>query len=292
MISPILTIFRSRGDMSDRRLTSRRSLRSRQASRSNYGQSRQPYLARAYRRRHGARWKRTAFWAIAWISLSVMLGGCVDVEAGIQFWDANHGAIVQTVRLDGSLAALTTGGEQVWFDGLVERSRQLGGKTIERSPGIVTVKIPFNNGQDLTEKFNDLLSASASYSPLAEGATPLATRFSLQQRNFGLAVRNHLEYDLDLRSLQGWSLDTDNDSIKLSILPRQGFNATFEVAGPRRLSVVSGEGGEHHGNQWQWPLRSGQANHISVDFWVPSYIGLGALFIAGLVSIGWWTYPQ
>ncbi|MEM9246170.1 MAG: DUF3153 domain-containing protein, partial [Cyanobacteria bacterium P01_F01_bin.153] len=120
-------------------------------------------LKQRYRQKQ---WRRVArrnlMWAVAWISLSFMLGGCVDVEAGIQFWDANHGAITQTVRLDGSLAALTSAGEQAWFDGLVARSQQLGGKTIERSPGLVTVKIPFNNGEDLNQKFNELITASAS----------------------------------------------------------------------------------------------------------------------------------
>ncbi|MGD1937275.1 MAG: DUF3153 domain-containing protein [Cyanophyceae cyanobacterium] len=263
----------------------------------SYNQRRSP-IQRRYRQRQ---WRRAArrnlLWAIAWISLSFMLGGCVDVEAGVEFRDANHGAITQTVRLDGSLAALTSAGEQAWFDGLVARSQQLGGKTIERSPGIVTVKVPFNNGDDLNKKFNELITASARYSPLADNPnsdpTPLGSRFALSQRNFGLAVKNHLEYDLDLRSLKGLSLDaTEDNGLKLSILPRQGFNATFDVMGPQRLKVLSGKEVEHHENLWQWPLKPGQINHIAVDFWVPSYVGWGALFIAALVGVGWWTYPQ
>ena len=221
-----------------------------------------------------------------------MLGGCVDLEAGIHFWDANHGEIIQTVRLDSSLAALTDASEQVWFDALTERSQALGGKTTQREPGLVTLQIPFHNGADLSAKFNELIKASTSASPLADKATPLTAEFSLEQRNFIVAVKNHLEYDLDLRSLQGWSLETASDGIQISILPRQGFNATFEITGPQRLTVLAGNDGEHHGNQWQWPLRSGQINHIAVDFWVPSYVGWGALFILGLVSVGWWTYPQ
>ncbi|MGD1850899.1 MAG: DUF3153 domain-containing protein, partial [Cyanophyceae cyanobacterium] len=206
-------------------------------------------LQRRYRQKQ---WRRTVRrhcgWAIAWISLSLMLGGCVDVEAGIQFWDANHGAIIQTVRLDGSLAALTTDGKQAWFDGLVARSRELGGKTIERSPGIVTVKIPFHNGADLSQKFNELIAASANYSPLSKGEpstsnTPLVSSFSLSQRNFGLAVKNHLEYDLDLRLLKGWSLDaTEREGIRLRILPRQRIKDTFDQAGPTVLKMITVKG--------------------------------------------------
>ena len=266
------------------------------AHRSSYSR---PYgSGRRYgRRRRGNPWKRRVLWAIAWISLSLMLGGCVDLEAGIEFWDANHGAIVQTVRLDGSLAAITDGGEQplqnsTLFEALAERSQQLGGTITEREPGAIAIKIPFNNGADLTQKFNKLLAASASYSPLSEKETSLTTRFSLEQRNFIVAVKNHLEYDLDLRSLQGWNLDAERNGIQISILPRQGFNATFAITGPTHLTILADNDATYHGNQWQWPLESGEMNHIVVDFWVPSLIGRGALFIVGLVGVGWWTYPH
>ncbi len=244
------------------------------------------------RRRRGKQWQRGLFWAIAWISLSLMLGGCVDLEAGIEFWDANHGAITQTIRLDGSLAALTDASEEGWFDALTERSQQLGGKITQREPGTLTVKIPFHNGADLSEKFTQLLTASTRYSPLAEKTAPLAAQFSLEQQNFIVAVKNHLEYDLDLRSLQGWNLDTADEGIQISILPRQGFNATFGVTGPKQLTILSGDGGTHREDQWQWPLHSGELNHIAVDFWVPSYVGWGALCILGLVGVGWWIHPQ
>jgi hypothetical protein len=224
---------------------------------------------------------------------SLLLSGCVQYDVGMRFENANRGELVQHVRLEKRLTSF--GGDSVyeWLNSIERRARALEGKVRRVSPEEVLVTIPFSNGQELQAKFNKFFYPSANEGALSTDAAHnselphIESNLLLFQKNFLLTVRNHLIYDLDLRSL---SLI----SSKGNVLTNPGSILDLELSlktpwGAR--SIQSSESSippQKNKQQLLWKLNPGELNHIEAVFWLPSPLGIGTLLIILFVWLGFY----
>ncbi|HEY9689526.1 MAG TPA: DUF3153 domain-containing protein, partial [Coleofasciculaceae cyanobacterium] len=140
----------------------------------------------------------------------VLLAGCVDLETEVRFGEANHGEVVQTLRLDESWQVWGGATAHEWLDRWADRARSLGGQVLNQSDRTLTIAIPFHNGRDLQSTFQAFSTPPAHPStPDPDRADPsllfdrlaFPSQFQLHQQNWLIAVRNQLRYEVDLRSL-------------------------------------------------------------------------------------------
>ena len=223
---------------------------------------------------------------ILWLVLlsSLLLTGCVDYDAGVTFNNANSGEIVQHIKLGERLTSFSGDYVYEWLNSIERRTRQLEGRTQRISPEEIIVKIPFSNGQELQEKFNDffnsrtnekseaLQKASASELPKIE------SNLLINQNNFVLLVRNRLIYDLDLRSLSLIASKGNVLSDTGSILDLDfSIKTPWGARNIQRTETAINP--QKQGKQLVWQLKPGELNHIEVVFWLPSPLGIGGLLI-------------
>ncbi|NJN87191.1 MAG: DUF3153 domain-containing protein [Leptolyngbyaceae cyanobacterium SL_7_1] len=143
--------------------------------------------------------------------------------------------------------------------------------------------IPFNNGAELEEKFNQFFQPSAP-TPSAEQAIELpeiTSHLRLHETNFLLLLRNQIDYEIDLRSLRVLSRDDSPLGNANSLL-----NAQFRLFTPWGARRLEETGAEPPENPLTWQLQPGKVNHLNAVFWVPSPLGIGTLVIILLVAIG------
>lgn len=231
---------------------------------------------------------------ILWVVLlaSLLLSGCVQYDLGINFTGTNKGEFVQFIKLDEKFTAFTSQTAQEWLNSIEQRAKDLRGTTKRISEQELTVTIPFNNGEELEKKFNQFFNPTNEKK--AEKITAnnvdlpeVKSHLNLRQGNFLIAVRNSLNYDVDLRSLTTLSSDG-------SVLadPNQLFQFEFRLNTPWGVrSVTKGENSitptiADNGHQLIWTLQPGTINHLQAVFWLPSPLGIGAVAIALLVAGG------
>ena len=232
------------------------------------------------------------------ILAAIALSGCVQYDLGIEFKDQNHGQITQHIQLSQQFVDLSQDEITAWTESIEDRVKALGGKTEYVSSDDLQVSIPFYNGAELEQKFNQFFnpvpseSASVAQLPLAE-VPQLSTQSSLTQLNLIFFLRNRLSLDLDLRSL---ALEvTDNQII---IDPEGLVDLDFNLITPWGAHIIqstSEEEGLHplivrakqDGKQVIWQLEPGEINHIEAIFWVPSWVGLGTAIIILFVFLGY-----
>lgn len=215
---------------------------------------------------------------------SLLLSGCVDYQVGVHFDHANHGELVQHIKLEQRLT--TFGGDPVyeWLNSVEQRARQLEGKIRRLSKEEVIVTIPFSNGQELQKKFNAFFypnlnqKAKSTANKSVSEIPKIESNVLLEQNNFLLLVRNHLTYDVDLQTLglissQGNVL-TNTDSI---------IDLEFSLKTPWGAKTIQKTDNspqpQKNKNQLVWKLNPGKLNHIEAVFWLPSPLGIGALLI-------------
>lgn len=243
------------------------------------------YLKRSIR----AIWSR---WRLLWVILlaSLLLSGCVEYDVGVNFESQTHGEIVQHIQLGEQLRSFSSLTVQQWLDSVKRRTQQVGGKSKRISEQEMVVTIPFNNGAELEEKFNQFFNPVESKKSRSEGklepALPeIQSHLSVNQNNWIFAIRNRLIYDLDLRSLGVLSSDGN-----VLVSPGELVDVKFSLNTPwgiRTIQSTTDESSlEKQGNQLIWTLKPGQLNHLETVFWVPSPIGMGAFVIILLVAAG------
>lgn len=236
-------------------------------------------------------WGRSRPWIIL-LLVPLLLTGCVDYDVGINFESQTHGEIVQHIQISERLKAFSSSTSEAWLDSIRRRTRQLRGKVKRISEREIAVTIPFNNGEELVEKFNQFFNPveqkKARSQPDSLGEFPqISSKMSLQQKNFLLAIYNQLSYDLDLRSLGAIS-----SSGSVLVSPGALLNLNFALNTPWGAQTLSPPGETlapeigDGGRQLRWKLHPGELNHLEVGFWVPSPIGIGALLISLLVAFG------
>lgn len=226
---------------------------------------------------------------IVWLMLlaSLLLSGCVKYDLGVAFDRPNHGEIVQHIKLGERLTSFSGDSATQWLSSIEQRAKQLQGKVKRLSPEEITVTIPFDNGADLEEKFNQFFNPVPKNSvETAEELPKIDSKLQLHQNNLLLLLRNRLIYDLDLRSL---SLIANNGNVLVS--PGSVFDLEFSLNTPwggRSIEKAENIHPELYskGRQMVWKLQPGQLNHIEVVFWLPDFLGIGTVFICLFVALG------
>jgi Protein of unknown function (DUF3153) len=206
---------------------------------------------------------------------ALLLSGCVHYDTGINFSDANHGEIIQHIRLKSKDIDVSEPIVTPWIDSLAQRTKALGGRT--RHPQVLewVMTIPFHNATDLEAKFNQLFQSSQT------SELPLS-RLQVRTKNRVMWQRNELRYDLDLRSFRAALQGEFSESLDLEFKLRTPGGAQVPTDGGKLSPKLRKNG-------WQlvWKLKPGAMNHIEAVFWLPSPIGIGFVVISLMVIGGY-----
>ncbi|MEY4359168.1 MAG: hypothetical protein RLZZ631_654 [Cyanobacteriota bacterium] len=203
--------------------------------------------------------------AIALLLITVLLGGCVDLETSLRFPAPGRVQISQT-----SLSS--TGRSLPW-------QRQLAADLHDQ---------PLQQRQELGRlqlraKALPAAEALALLSNTIERGAALAAldlpppQFSLQERNWLLGVRQQFRCQLDLRGLQ--PLPGLQLSVDLAPLPLRAV---------RQAEPLPALATPHHKGQPDqvvWTLQPGALNALTFSCWRWSRLGVGALLIALLLAL-------
>lgn len=225
-------------------------------------------------------------WVILFASL--LLSGCVKSDVGITIESPNRGTITQHIRLDQRLTGVNSGKAQQWFDSIEKRVRRLQGKTRRLSNQEILVTIPFGNGRELETRFNEFFSPTTEPNRSTRKELDLPTldsHLKVQEGNFILLQRQHMVYDLDLRSL---GILASDGSLLAS--PGSLLELEFGLTTPWGARSITRNGtaitARREGNQLIWTLQPGQSNHLEAAFWLPNPLGIGTVVIGVMVAGG------
>lgn len=226
--------------------------------------------------------KNPVLWLV--VLTSLLLSGCVDYDAGVNFKNSNRGEIVQHIKLAERLTNFSGDYVYEWLHSIERRARQLEGTTKRISSEEIIVKIPFSNGQELQEKFNDFFNSRSNQTAQsvkkgsASELPQIESNLIIAQNNFLLLVRNRLIYDLDLRSLSLIASRGNVLSDTASILDLR-FSLTTPWGARNIQKTATAIQPQKQGKELVWQMKAGQLNHIEVVFWLPSPLGIGGLLI-------------
>ena len=243
--------------------------------------------------KNGKRKKHFLFLLPFVLCLLTLVTGCVQYDVGVNFDSQTRGEIVQHIKLGEKLTSFSSETVGDWLKSVERRVRLLDGKTKRLSDREVLVSIPFNNGAELEDKFNQFYNPIAQTaksrvaSPLETDLPKFESHLSVKQNNLLLVLRNRLSLELDLRSL---SLLSSNGSLLLS--PGGLLELDFSLNTPwgaESIETVVGAlvpASYEQGKQLVWKLKPGEVNYLEATFWIPSPVGIGALIIALFVAVG------
>ena len=214
------------------------------------------------------------------IFASLLLSGCVKYDLGVNFNSTNNGELVQHIQLSEKITIFSSDYLSQWLKTLENRARTLAGSIERVSPVEIVVKIPFTSAKELQEKVTGFFNTRTSEDSDGSEISNITSTLVAEDTNFFLLSRNHLVYDLDLRSLA--MLTTKDDS---SIV-----NLDFSLQTPWGIKNIDNSENaiqpEKHDNQLIWTIKPGTINHIDVVFWLPNFLGIGTLLIIGFVWLG------
>ena len=233
---------------------------------------------------------------VLWVILlaSMLVSGCVQYDVGVNFESQHQGEIVQHIKLGEQLTNFSKTQAQEWLRSIERRAKQLQGKTKRLSEQEITVTIPFSSGTELDSKFNQFFNPvvkKAKPSKIAEAVDlpSFQSKFHLNQGNFVLWQRNHLSYDLDLRSLGVLSSKGNVVVTPGSLLDLQfSLETPWGARSIEKSEVATRPNVYNNGHQLVWTLKPGQVNHLEAVFWLPSPLGIGTAAIALLVLGGFY----
>lgn len=203
--------------------------------------------------------------AIALLLITVLLGGCVQLETTIQLPSPGRLQISQT-----SLSA--TGQPLPWQQQLAGALRQTPMR-ITADHGRQTLSAPVLPAADALA----LLGSSLEVAARLAGVSLPEPQLSLQERNWLLGVRQQLVLELDLRQLQplpGLSLAVQLEPMR----PR-----AVRLAEP--LPSVASDSGRAQPPRLRWSLQPAALNRLELSCWRWSRLGLGGLLIALLLVV-------
>ena len=226
--------------------------------------------------------------------LLTLVTGCVQYDVGVNFESQTRGEIVQHIKLGERLTSFSSDTVADWLKSVEQRVRLLDGKTKRISDREVLVRIPFNNGAELENKFNQFYNPIAQTaksrvaSPLETDLPKFESHLNVKQNNLLLVLRNRLSLELDLRSL---SLLSSNGSPLLSPggLLELDFSLNTPWGAENIETTVAGAlvpQSYQQGKQLVWKLKPGELNYLEATFWIPSPVGIGALIIALFMAAG------
>ncbi len=231
-------------------------------------------------------WINRLRWFSLWVVLATLLAGCVDYEIGVQFNSPSQGVITQHLAVSERLQNLSQTTVQQWLKAFEQQTRGVGG-TVKRLPDhSLQVTIPFRDGRDLEQKFNQFFQPQGKAANALSNFPPISSHLSLRRNNFLLLERTRLVYVVDLRNL-----GVASSSGSLLFSPGTLLGLTFHLATPwkakvffpQQLSTVQQRGGD-----LTWQLLPGVENQLDVVFWMPNWLGIGTVGIILLVGLGYY----
>ena len=225
------------------------------------------------------------------LCLATFLTGCVDYEVGVKFATPYSGEITQHIKVSDKLGNLAPSDTRKWLNSIETRSRKLDGRVKKLDSEELLLTIPFGNGAELAQKFNQLFQSSivpnATIPAESANIIKLDSQVSIHQSNLVFVERNSLDLAIDLRALK---VLTQQDKVALDL--DSLANLKFQLTTPWIARNVS------NSNNLQpiknplnkgliWQLHPGEINHIQAVFWLPSPIGIGAAIITLLMILGY-----
>lgn len=224
------------------------------------------------------------------LCLATLLTGCVDYDVGINFTTPYKGEITQHIRVKEQLTSLAPSASRKWLNSIEKRSRSLKGNVNKLNSQELLLTIPFGNGAELAQKFNQLFQTSiVPDATIPQGKADLIqlnSQVALSQSNLVFVERNSLDLMIDLRAL---SVLTQEDKIDLPI--DSLANLEFQLNTPWIASSISDsaylqpiDNTLKKGLVWQ--LQPGKINQIKAVFWLPSPIGIGIGIVILVTLLG------
>jgi len=219
--------------------------------------------------------------------LMVFLTGCVRYDVGIDFQNQHRGEIIQNINLAPQLSRLSQKEVQEWIDSLQKRAENLNGKLENISENSFRVIIPFSNGQELSNKFNQLYHQQTRREKKQSDKIDLVNldaQMSIEQTNLLLLERNLMNFTVDLRGLgvvsqEGNIIVSSGSLLDLNL----GITSPLMVQLIQQNAQISKKN-----NELIWHLQPGQINQLEVICWVPSYLGIGGALIILLFFGGYY----
>jgi len=217
-----------------------------------------------------------------------LLTGCVEYDVGINFQTQHRGTIVQTISLSKQLTTINQTETDELLRSIDQRVRQLKGKSKRISPQEVIITVPFNNSEELVNKFTQFFNPKLDSNDLnAVDLLELNPNISLTESNLLLLQREKLKLIVDLTSLGVFSQEGS-----LIVSPSSLLDLNFSIKTPfaaKNISKTTNVEPEiNEGKKLVWHLQPGQINEIEVVFWIPSALGIGTVLIIVLVIIGFY----
>ena len=224
-------------------------------------------------------------WMILFCTISIGLSGCVKYDTGINFYSLNYGEIVQHIQVGEQLNSFSQQAVKTWIDSIEARTKAAQGRIEYVNGGEIKVIIPFNNARESIEKIDGYFNPT---SPSSQDDSSFKTHMQIQQNNFFLVVRNHLTYDIDLRSQIVESTDP-----KVSIASGDLLDLNFTIQSPWGVTSadlsdsLKGVTGTND-RQKTWKIQSGKMNHLEAFFWLPNPLGIGSIAIVFISILGYY----
>ncbi|WP_448169484.1 DUF3153 domain-containing protein [Leptolyngbya iicbica] len=208
----------------------------------------------------------------------LLLTGCLQYDLNIQFDSQTHGQLVQQLHWRGA-EVLTNPDWSQRLTELRDRTAAVDGTIRFVDEQTLTITIPFNNGAELEQKFNDFFNPETITSGLFNlpSGEAITAHLALRQNNWFGVIFNHVDIQFDLTSVP------DLTATRLPLLQQQQLLIGNVMLTAPWVRLPTGELTAAE----QWALVPGQVNTLTADFWVPSYIGIGAAAIALFVLIGY-----
>ena len=225
------------------------------------------------------------------LCLATLLTGCVDSEVGVNFRTPYSGEITQHIKVSDKLSNLAPSDTRQWLNSLEKRSRKLEGRVEKLDSQEILLTIPFGNGAELADKFNQLFQTNvvpdATIAKEQADLLELDSQVSIHQSNLVFVERNSLDLAIDLRALK---VLTQQD--KIIVDPNSLADLKFQLTTPWIARSINDPDNLqpivnllNKGLTWQ--LQPGEINHIQAIFWLPSPIGIGTAIIILLMILGY-----
>ena len=223
--------------------------------------------------------------AILFCTIAIGLSGCVKYDTGVNFTSLNYGEIVEHIQLGEQLNSFNQQAVQTCVASIEQRTKQAEGKIERIGDREFKVIIPFNNVQELVSKIDRYFNPTSANK--AERAK-FNAHMRVNQSNFLVAVRNHLIYDIDLRLLSPKPSDS-----QATIAAQNFVDLNFRLQSPWGVQTSDAAGNiigvkVPNQNQVQWQLQPGELNHLDAIFWLPNPLGIGAISIILISSVGYY----
>jgi hypothetical protein len=222
--------------------------------------------------------------------LALLLGGCVQVRAELQFGAPGRLRLVEQLSPQEGQPAGS------WQRQFSRALRELGLRPVPHPAGPAGME-RLEGAMQPAAAALDALAASAQEAARLAGLPLPPPQLRWRERNWLLGVRQELALEFDLRDAAG--VPGAALSLDLRPLPRRAVR----VALPEPVQVLRSPAGED-GHRLRWPLRFGARNQLELRCWRWSALGLGAaaivvglalvLALAGLrrqLGFGWPELP-